>query len=122
MNKSSIVKLCLAAITLSIIIVNFHFHERNSAVLNSTVSKQEFSITSFLTTATTSAIKAATNHLGSEPVRHVYLDWSANSDLFGYWNYKCFESLLTHYGDASITVLLPGPYAADYYKFGALLR
>ena len=54
-------------------------------------------------------------------VENVYMDWLLPSDDFGYINYKSLESILVQYPEASVTVLLIGPQAADYYKCGDLL-
>ena len=52
----------------------------------------------------------------------IFMDWGFDSDWFSFINYKSVESLLASYPDSSIEVMLPGPPAADYYKFGTLLR
>lgn len=59
----------------------------------------------------------------SQP-RYVYLDWSWDSDLVSYYNYKSIESFLAccYTPNTRIEVMILGSRVADYYKVVKVLR
>lgn len=62
------------------------------------------------------AYKLPTDYTGN-----IYLDWIADSDYFGYLNYKSLESLLIQYPEANFQFTLIAPGQAQNYKIGNLI-
>lgn len=47
---------------------------------------------------------------------HIWLDWAYEDRAFELANYRALESLLQHYPDADIKVLIFGQWRTRHYK------